>query len=92
LEHKGWDVVVVSVLIDVHDCISSGQGSTSTPTTAWVADKALPILMSETEVGAKKLQKRLQEKYNVVIGYDTVWKRKEKDMTELYDTWEENFQ
>jgi hypothetical protein len=40
--------VVVSVLIDVHDCISSGQGSTSTPTTAWVADKALPILMSET--------------------------------------------
>jgi hypothetical protein len=92
LEHKGWDIVVVSVLNDVHDCISSGRRMTSTPITAWVADKALPILMSEAELGAKKLQKRLQEKFNVVIGYDTVWKGKEKSMEELYGTWEENFQ
>jgi hypothetical protein len=92
LERKGWDVVVVSVLNDVHDCISSGQRRTSTPIAAWVADKALPILMSEAELGAKKSQKRLQEKFNVVIGYDTVWKGKEKAMAELYGTWEENFQ
>jgi hypothetical protein len=92
LEHKGWDVVVVSVLNDVHDCTWSGQRRTSTPTNTWVAYRALPILMSEPRLGAKKLQKRLQEKYNVVIGYDTVWKGKEKAMVELYDTWEENFQ
>jgi hypothetical protein len=60
LEHKGWDVVFVSVLNDVHDCTSSGQRRTSTPTAAWVTDKALPILMSKPEFGAKKLQKRLQ--------------------------------
>jgi hypothetical protein len=53
-----------------------------------VADKALPILMSKSELGIKKLQKILQEKFNVVIGYDTLWKGKEKTMTELYDTWE----
>jgi hypothetical protein len=80
------------VLNDVHDCISSGQRMTSTPTAAWMADKALLILMSESELEAKKLQKRLQEKFNVVIGYDTIWTGKEKAMTELYDTWEENFQ
>jgi hypothetical protein len=57
-----------------------------------MADKALLILMSESELEAKKLQKRLQEKFNVVIGYDTIWTGKEKAMTELYDTWEENFQ
>jgi hypothetical protein len=74
LEHKWWDVVVVSVLNDVYDCTSSGRRRTSTPTAAWVADKALSILMSEPELRAKKLQKRLQEKVNVVIGYDTVWK------------------
>jgi hypothetical protein len=28
----------------------------------------------------------------VVIGYDAIWKGKEKDMAELYGTWEENFQ
>jgi hypothetical protein len=79
--------VVVSVLNDVHDYISSGRRRTSTPTTVWVADKALPMLTSEPELEAKKLQKRLQEKFNVVIGYDTVWKGKEKAMIELYGTW-----
>jgi hypothetical protein len=73
--------MVVSVLNDVHDCTSSGWRITSTPTTAWVAGKALPILMSKSKLGAKKLQKRLQGKFNVVIGYDTVWKVKEKAMT-----------
>jgi hypothetical protein len=75
--------VVVSVLNDVHDCTSSGRRRTSTPTAAWVANKALPILMLEPELGAKKLQKRLQEKFNVVIGYDTVRKEKEKTMAEF---------
>jgi hypothetical protein len=32
LEHKGWNVVVVSVLNDVHYCISSNRRRTSTPT------------------------------------------------------------
>jgi hypothetical protein len=83
--------VVVLVLNDVHDYTSSGRWRTGTPTSAWVAYKSLPNLMSELDLGAKKLQKRLQEKSNVVIGYDTVWKGKEKATAELYDTWEENF-
>jgi hypothetical protein len=29
--------------------------------------------------------------FNVVIGYDTVWKAKEKAMAELYGTWEKFF-
>jgi hypothetical protein len=49
------DVVVISVLNDVHDYTSSGRRRTSTPTVVLVADKALPILMSEPELGAKKL-------------------------------------
>jgi hypothetical protein len=47
--------VVVSVLNDVHVYTSSGQRMTSTPTTAWVVDKVLPIQMLEPELGAKKL-------------------------------------
>jgi hypothetical protein len=91
VEHKGWDPIVVSVLYDDHECTSSGRRRTSTPTSTWVAYKVLPILMSELELRAKKLQKRLQEKYNVTIGYDTVWHGKEKAMAEMYGTWEENF-
>jgi hypothetical protein len=91
VEHKGWDLVVVSVLNDNHECTSSGRRRTSTPTSTWVAYKVLPILMSEPDLGAKKLQKRLQEKYNVTIEYDTVWKGKEKAMSEMYGTWEKKF-
>jgi uncharacterized alpha/beta hydrolase family protein len=43
--------------------------------------------MSEPDLGVKKLQKRLQEKYNVQIGYDTVSHGKEEAMADMYGTW-----
>jgi hypothetical protein len=92
VESKGWYPIIVTVLHDEHTCTSSGRQRTSVPISNWVADKAFPILMVEPDLGAKKLQKRLQHKYNVVIGYDTVWKGKEKAMADLYGTWEQNFQ
>jgi hypothetical protein len=48
--------------------------------------------MAEPDLGAKKLQKMLQDMYNVTIGYDTVWKGKEKVLTDIYDVWKEKFQ
>jgi hypothetical protein len=59
VEHKGWDVVIVSVLNNIHECTSNGRRRTSTPTSTWVAYKALPILTSEPDLGVKKLQKML---------------------------------
>jgi hypothetical protein len=34
----------------------------------WVAEKAIPYLMKDANMGAKKLQE-LEDKYNVRIGY-----------------------
>jgi hypothetical protein len=48
--------------------------------------------MAEPDLGVKFLQKRLQEKYNITIRYDTVWHGKEKAMADMYGTWQENFQ
>jgi hypothetical protein len=59
---------------------------------AWVADKAVPLLRKTPGMGAKQLQKKLQEDHNVTIGYDTVWRGKEKARVELYGSWEESFQ
>jgi hypothetical protein len=92
VESKGWDPIIVTVLHDEHTCTSSGWRRTSVPTSTWVVDKALPILMTEPDLGAKKLQRILQDKYNVIIGYDTIWKGKEKALANMYGTWEENFQ
>jgi hypothetical protein len=34
----------------------------------------------------------LQKKYNVTIGYNTIWHGKGKAMAEMYDTCEKKFQ
>jgi hypothetical protein len=73
VKSKEWDPVIVTVLHDEHTCTSSDRRRTSVPTSTWIAYKALFILMAEPNLVAKKLQKMLQDKYNVTIGYDTVW-------------------
>jgi hypothetical protein len=42
-------------------------------------------------MGVKALQTKLQDDWKYTIGYDTVWKGKEKAMTELYGSWEVSF-
>jgi hypothetical protein len=37
-----------------------------------VAEKAIPYLMKDANIGPRKLQKELEDKYNVKIGYSTV--------------------
>ena len=81
----------VSVIVDHHTCTSSGRRKTTTPTGSWVASLALPILTNKPHMGAKELQTLLQEQHNCSIAYDTVWKGKEKALTELYGSWEDSF-
>jgi hypothetical protein len=80
------------VLIDEHHCTSSGRRKTTTPTSAWVASLAIPILRKKSFMGAKELQTTLQDTYNCQIAYETMWKGKEKALDLLYGTWEDSFQ
>ena len=43
-------------------------------------------------MGAKELQKKLQDEYSVTISYDTVWRGREKALAEVYGKWEESFE
>jgi hypothetical protein len=43
-------------------------------------------------MGTKELQLGLQDEHECIIGYDTVWKGKEKALAELYDSCQESFQ
>jgi hypothetical protein len=72
-------------------CTSSGRRKTTTPSCGWVAFHTLPLLMKKPNMGAKELQDTLQRVHNVTIGYDTVWKGKEKALEELFGSWEESF-
>jgi hypothetical protein len=40
----------------------------------WVKEMAIPLLMKDPNMGAKKIQEELEGKYQVQIGYGTVHK------------------
>jgi hypothetical protein len=82
----------VTVLIEAHNCTSSARRKTTTPTSAWVASKAIHHLKKESNMGPKELRKRLEEKYKCEIHYDTVWKGRQLALRELHGSWEESFQ
>jgi hypothetical protein len=75
----------------MHTCTSSGRRKTITPSSGWVAFHAIPLLMKKPQMGAKELKETLQGVHNITIGYDTIWKGKEKALKELFGSWEESF-
>jgi len=82
----------VTVLDPIHICSSSARRKTTTPTSAWVAAKAIHHLRKTPTMGCKDLKKTLQDEQKCEIHYDTVWKGRQIALRELYGKWEESFQ
>ena len=78
-------------MTDVHTCTSSSRRRTATPTSSLVASLTLPILMSKPNMGARLLQKRLENTFSITISYDTMWKGRKKALLEMHGTWEDSF-
>ena len=55
----------------------------------WVAEKAIPFLKKDPNMAATKLQKELEDKYQVKIGYATVHLGLDKAAEHIYGTWKE---
>lgn len=72
-------------------CASTGRVKTRMTTYHWIAKKAVPSLKKDPNIGAKKLQEILQDKYNVKLGYSTVWAGRKKATDNLSRTREERF-
>lgn len=72
--------------------MSSMRQIATTPTLKWVASKAVSILRDDPNIGAKRLQNRLQTYHKCEISYDTVWRGKERALEEVYGKWEESFE
>ena len=72
-------------------CPSTRRVRTKMATYHWVAEKAIPLLKKDPNMGAKKIQEELEEKYQVTIGYSTVHLSKDKAEQQIFGTWEESF-
>jgi hypothetical protein len=57
----------------------------------WVAEKAIPFLKKDPNMGAMKLKRELEEKYQMTIGYSTIWLGRQKAAEHIFGTWEESF-
>jgi hypothetical protein len=84
--------IQVTVLIGGHTCTSSARRKTTTPTSAWVASKAVHILQKKPAMKTVELRDKLQEDFCCEIHYDTVWKGRQKALRELHGSWEQSFQ
>jgi hypothetical protein len=84
-------VLKVTVLVNEHKCSSSSRISYGNANKAWVAQKVLPLLRNEPSLGAKALQKRLQDTYNCRVSYDVTWKGMQEALKEMYGNWDESF-
>jgi hypothetical protein len=73
-----------------HFCSSTGRVKSRMTTYHWIAEKAVPFL-KDPNMGTKKLREELQDKYNVRLGYSTVWAGSQKAIEKLYGSWEESF-
>ena len=56
-----------------------------------MAEKAIPLLKKDPNMGVKKIQEELEEKYQVKIGYSTVHLGKDVAEQQIFGTWEESF-
>ena len=74
-----------------HFCTFTGRVRIKMTSYHWVAEKAIPYLKKDPNMGAKKLQKVLEDKYQVTIGYSTVWAGRQKAAEQIFGTWEESF-
>ncbi|CAA0838635.1 Unknown protein [Striga hermonthica] len=84
--------VMVTVLVDEHKCASSDKRKTTTPTTAWVASKAIHHLRRKIIMGTKELQEVLEQEHECKIVYDTVQRGRHVALRQLHGDWEGSFQ
>ena len=80
------------MVVDKHTCESSARRKTTTPTSAWVASKAVHRLRKKTTMSPKELQDTLHDEHKCIIYYDTDCKGRQIALRELYGKWEESFQ
>ncbi|CAO2204399.1 unnamed protein product [Urochloa humidicola] len=74
-----------------HFCASTGRVRTKMASFHWVAEKAITFLKKDPRMRIVDLQKALEDKYQVSIGYSTVWLGAQKALEHIFGTWEESF-
>ena len=61
-------------------------------TNHWVKDRVLDWLAKDATIGAKALQKRLEEQYHLQLSYWVVWDGRKMALDQLKGKWDDSFE
>jgi hypothetical protein len=58
---------------------------------AWVAERAIPQLKRKPAFGAKELKEELENKYSILVNYQTVWYGRQRAADKLFGKWDDSY-
>ena len=67
-----------------HNCASTQRVVSKMANIGWVAERAIPLLKRDPQMGAKELQEELNYKYQIEIPYQTVYNGRQRAADKLF--------
>ena len=61
----------IQINTGVHNCASRSRVLGGMASTAWVAERAIPLLKRKPDLGAAAVRDELEDKYRIKINYQT---------------------
>jgi hypothetical protein len=74
-----------------HKCASTERVESSMANIGWVAQRAVPYLKKDPQMGATELKKELFFKYKLDIPYMTVYNGRKRAADKLFGKWDDSF-
>ena len=91
--------LIISILVQIkkmphaHTCQSTGKVEKNCmATNHWVKDRVRDWLAKDATIGAKALQKRLEEQYHLQLSYWVVWDGRKMALEQLKGKWDDSFE
>jgi hypothetical protein len=78
--------IFLQIQINKHDhlCASRSGVLGTMASQAWIAERAIPLLKKKPDMGAKEVKSILEDKYNVLINYQTAWYGRQRAVDKLF--------
>ncbi|CAL5076254.1 unnamed protein product [Urochloa decumbens] len=81
---RGCPTFMIVSISEGHTCASTSQVKGKEATKAWIADRAKPLLQSNTRLTAKKMKDHLEHQFPLKLSYNKVWEGRQRALEGLH--------
>ena len=83
--------VQIQINKGTHKCPSKSRVLGRMASQKWIAERAIPLLKDNPEMGPKAVKEELEKKYNIKIPYQTVFYGRQRATDKLFGKWDDCF-